>query len=228
MTSPVVRCSKPSYGVYFAAVFLVVVTSAAASTLFSRPMVAPQLPVRQQQFLDRFVAAAVERTHHPVRYDSAYVRITYPGGDVPASTGVCTDEIIRAYRAVGIDLQREVHEDMANHLPAYPRKWNHGSGSSVPGTDTNIDHRRVPNLMVFFSRHGQLLPLSENAGDYHPGDLVTWNLGGGITHIGIVVDQKSPDSGRYLIVHNIGQGPQMEDVLFHWKIIGHYRYLGGR
>jgi uncharacterized protein len=174
------------------------------------------------------VAAAVERTHHVVSYDPAYVRIPYPGGDVPASTGVCTDEIIRAYRAVGIDLQKEVHEDMASHLAAYPRKWASDARATDAHTDPNIDHRRVPNLMVFFARHGQTLPLSNDARDYLPGDLVTWNLGGGITHIGIVVDQKSPQSGRYLIVHNIGQGPQMEDVLLSWKIIGHYRYWGER
>jgi uncharacterized protein len=182
-----------------------------------------------QHVLDRLVAAAVERTHHIVRYDPAYVRIPYPAGDVPASTGVCTDEVIRAYRAVGIDLQKEVHTDMLNHLSAYPRKWTSASHNSRPTpTDTNIDHRRVPNLMVFFRRHGDTLPLSAEARDYHPGDLVTWNLGGGTTHIGIVVDQISPQSGRYLLVHNIGQGPQMEDVLFNWKIIGHYRYLGER
>jgi len=113
-----------------------------------------------QRFLDRFVAAAMERTHHVVRYDPAYVRIPYPGGDVPASTGVCTDEVIRAYRAVGIDLQKEVHEDMATHISAYPRKWNRSASGSDYTTDPNIDHRRVPNLMVFFARHGQSLPLS--------------------------------------------------------------------
>src|SRR5260221_689977 len=173
----------------------------------------------QQRFMERFVAAAVERTHHVVRYDPAYVRIPYPGGDVPAGTGVCTDEVIRAYRAVGIDLQKEVHEDMANHLSAYLRKWNRSCGGANSATDSNIDHRRVPNLMVFFSRHGRELPLSADAKDYRPGDLVTWNLGGGITHIGIVVNEKSPQTGRNMIVHNIGQGPQMEDVLFNWKII---------
>jgi len=185
-----------------------------------------ELPAQRQVFLDRFVAAAVERTHHVVRYDPAYVRIPYPGGDVPAGTGVCTDEVIRAYRAVGIDLQKEVHEDMANHFSAYPRKWNRSGGGANSATDSNIDHRHVPNLMVFFSRHGQELPLSTDAKDYRPGDLVTWNLGGGITHIGIVVNEKSPQTGRNMIVHNIGQGPQMEDVLFNWKIIGHYSYLG--
>jgi uncharacterized protein len=180
-----------------------------------------------QRVLDRLVAAAVERTHHIVRYDPAYVRIPYPGGDVPASTGVCTDEVIRAYRAVGIDLQKEVHVDMLSRPSAYPQNRTSGPHRSIaPATDTNIDHRRVPNLMVFFSRHGDALPLSSDPRDYHPGDLVAWNLGGGITHIGIVVDRISPQSGRYLIVHNIGRGPQMEDVLFDWKIIGHYRYVG--
>ena len=178
------------------------------------------------RFLDRFVAAAMERTHHIVRYDPAYVRIPYPGGDVPPSTGVCTDEVIRAYRAVGIDLQKEVHEDMATHISAYPRKWNRSASGTNSATDPNIDHRRVANLMVFFARHGQSLPPSPGASDYRPGDLVTWNLGGAITHIGIVVSEKSPQTGRYLIVHNIGQGPQIEDVLFNWRIIGHYRYLG--
>lgn len=175
------------------------------------------------RFFRAFVLAAVERTHHVVRYDPAYVRIPYPGGDVPSSTGVCTDEVIRAYRAVGVDLQKEVHQDMVAHPDAYPRRWPTLYGKDG-GTDTNIDHRRVANLMVFFSRQGKSLPDSPDPRDYLPGDLVAWSLGGPVTHIGIVVDQKSPDSGRWLIVHNIGQGPKMEDVLFAWKIIGHYRY----
>ena len=176
----------------------------------------------QQQFLTKLVAAAIERTHHSVRYDPAYVRIPYPNGDVPADTGVCTDEIIRAYRAVGVDLQKEVHEDMLHNFSAYPnqRRWLLGH------TDTNIDHRRVPNLMTFFSRKGERLSLSTKAKDYSPGDLVTWDLGGNVPHIGIVVNRRSPQSGRYMIVHNIGRGPQMEDVLFSWRITGHYRYLG--
>ena len=189
------------------------------------PHTAPRLTASQRQFLDRLAAAAIERTHHVVRYDPAYVRIPYPGGDIPASTGVCTDEVIRAYRAVGVDLQKEVHEDMERDRSAYPKGWPAASLRGMANADSNIDHRRVPNLMVFFARHGQSLPRSAEAGDYHPGDLVTWNLGGGITHIGIVVDKISPESGRYMIVHNIGQGPQMEDVLFNWKIIGHYRYV---
>ena len=179
-------------------------------------------PATREQFRQKLVAAAIDRTQHVVRYDPAYVRIPYPNGDVPADTGVCTDEIIRSYRAVGVDLQREVHEDMERNFSAYPRKWN----ALLSRTDANIDHRRVPNLMVFFSRKGEPLKISIDARDYAPGDLVTWDLGGNIAHIGIVVDQKGRDSGRYLIVHNIGQGPKMEDVLFNWKITGHFRYFG--
>lgn len=174
-----------------------------------------------RQFLHALSDAALERTTHAVRYDSAYVRISYPGGDVPADTGVCTDEVIRSYRAMGIDLQKLVHEDMDAHFAAYP---NH-SRWQLQHTDTNIDHRRVPNLMVFFGRNGESLPLRESETDYAPGDIVTWDLGGGVGHIGIVVGRKTP-SGRYMVVHNIGQGPKAEDVLFAWKITGHYRYFG--
>jgi uncharacterized protein len=176
----------------------------------------------RQVFLNKLVAAAIERTNHSLRYVSTYVHIEYPGGDVPADTGVCSDEIIRAYRAVGVDLQKEVHEDMVKNWADYPpkSKWHQAR------PDPSIDHRRVPNLMVFFSRKGESLPISLRAEDYSPGDIVTWGLGGDVPHIGIVVNVKSAQSGRLLIVHNIGQGPKMEDVLFAWKITGHYRYFG--
>jgi len=177
---------------------------------------------RRREFLNQLVAAGIERTHHVVRYDPAYVRISYPGGDVPADTGVCTDEIIRSYRRVGVGLQKEVHEDMVRNFGVYPRSWRW----LLSRPDTNIDHRRVPNLMVFFARKGESLPLSSRPDEYTPGDLVTWDLGGGVPHIGIVVDQKSEKSRRYMLVHNIGQGPRMEDVLFNWKVTGHYRYFG--
>jgi uncharacterized protein YijF (DUF1287 family) len=180
------------------------------------------LSTAHERFLQKLVEAAIERTHTTVRYDPSYVRIPYPNGDVPPETGVCTDEIIRAYRAVGVDLQKEVHEDMLRDFSAYPnqRRW------LLVHTDTNIDHRRVPNLMAFFARKGQSLPLSTRSGDYSPGDLVTWDLGGNVPHIGIVVNRKSERTGRFLVVHNIGRGPQMEDVLFNWRITGHYRYFG--
>lgn len=176
----------------------------------------------RQEFTRRLVAAAIERTQHSVRYVSDYVRIPYPGGDVPADTGVCTDEVIRSYRAVGVDLQKEVHEDMLCNFSAYPnqRRWR------LAHPDSNIDHRRVPNLMIFFQHKGESLPITTRAIDYAPGDLVTWDLGGNVPHIGIVVDQKTRWSGQYMVVHNIGEGPRMEDVLFNWKITGHYRYFG--
>jgi len=179
-------------------------------------------PVLRQQFTERLVAAAIERTHHSVRYVPAYVRIAYPNGDVPADSGVCTDEIIRSYRATGVDLQKEVHEDMLQNFAAYPNRnrWR------LDHPDPNIDHRRVPNLMVFFQRKGETLPVTNHAADYAPGDLVTWGLGGGVPHIGIVVDQKARWGDRYMVVHNIGTGPKLEDVLFNWKITGHYRYFG--
>jgi uncharacterized protein len=177
---------------------------------------------RRAAFTKQLVAAAVERTQHFVRYDPAYVRIPYPGGDVPADTGVCTDEIIRVYRAVGVDLQKEVHEDMEANFSAYPNhvRW------MLSHTDTNIDHRRVPNLVVFFSRKGEKLPTTTNPSDYMPGEIVTWDLGGNVPHIGMVVDKRAAANGRYMVVHNIGQGPKMEDALFNWKITGHYRYFG--
>lgn len=170
----------------------------------------------------RLSDAAVERTHHMIRYDPSYVRIPYPGGDVPAETGVCTDEVIRSYRTLGIDLQKVVHEDMEQNLSAYPQRWSR----PLTRTDTNIDHRRVPNLMVFFRRKGEVLAISTRAEDYSPGDLVTWDLGGNVPHIGIVTNRKAANTGRYMLVHNIGQGPMLEDVLFRWRVTGHYRYFG--
>jgi len=203
-----------------ALVFLTIAMGFAAEACFTQ---SSQLSESNQQaFLEQLSTAAIERTHHVVRYDPKYVRIPYPEGDVPADTGVCSDEVIRAYRALGIDLQKEVHEDIAANFSAYPNhmRW------MLFHPDPNIDHRRVPNLMVFFSRKGTSLPISKRREDYEPGELITWDLGGGVPHIGIVVDRKAAQSGRYLVVHNIGAGPRMEDVLFSWKITGHYRYFG--
>lgn len=171
-------------------------------------------------FSRRLSDAALERTRQPVTYDGSYHRIDYPNGDVPDHIGVCTDVVIRAYRELGIDLQKDVHEEMRAHFDAFPKHW----GLTRP--DSNIDHRRVPNLRVFFSRKGVALPATNNPKDYVPGDLVTWNLGGNLPHIGIVVDKRSEDGKRPLIVHNIGQGPKSEDMLFNFEITGHYRYYG--
>jgi uncharacterized protein YijF (DUF1287 family) len=163
------------------------------------------------------------RSHTPFRPLRFLVRPnSLPGGDVPADTGVCTDEIIRIYRAVGVDLQKEVHEDMVKNFATYPHYWH----ADTARPDSNIDHRRVPNLMVFFARNGESLPTSLRAEDYQPGDLVTWDLGGGVPHIGMVVDRRTSGTARNMIVHNIGEGPKIEDVLFRWKITGHYRYFG--
>ena len=182
-------------------------------------MLLPAL-VRADSFLNRLVKAAIERTKHEVRYDGSYFVISYPDGDVPNDRGVCTDVVIRAYRALGVDLQQLVHEDMQHHFDAYPSKriW----GLTEP--DPNIDHRRVPNLQLFFKRNGIELRPSEDPSDYKPGDIVTWMLPGNLPHIGIVTDRKADGSGTPLVVHNIGEGPKLEDVLFYFKITGHYRY----
>lgn len=172
----------------------------------------------QTDFGVRLSKAAVELTKDQVVYDPSYFSIPYPNGDIPADKGVCTDVVIRAYRKLGIDLQKEVHEDMKINFNLYPNMW----GLKKP--DTNIDHRRVPNLMTFFSRKGESLAISQQATEYKPGDLVTWDLGGGTTHIGIVIEQKSAISERPLIVHNIGHGQEIADCLFAYIITGHYRY----
>jgi uncharacterized protein YijF (DUF1287 family) len=203
-----------------AAFSAILVMSCAASMA----QVTPAETAARREFIKKLIEVAVERAQHTVRYEPAYVGIPYPGGDVPADTGVCTDEVIRAYRAVGVDLQKEVHEDMKKNFSEYPRI----GAKPAKRPDSNIDHRRVPNLMVFFSRKGESLAIAERTEDYAPGDLVTWDLGGGVPHIGIVVDQKSTGGSRFLILHNIGRGPKMEDVLFQWRITGHYRYFGPR
>lgn len=164
------------------------------------------------------VLAARLQTQSPVTYDGSYTRLAYPMGDVPADRGVCTDLIIRAYRAIGIDLQVRVHEDMRANFGAYPRNW----GLSRP--DPSIDHRRVPNLQKFLQRAGAQVAASQSPASYLPGDLVTWMLPGNLPHIGVVSDRRSADSGRPLVIHNIGAGPAEEDMLFAYPITGHYRY----
>lgn len=168
-------------------------------------------------FAERLVKAAMERTTQTVRYEPAYVRLDYPGGDVPADTGVCTDEVIRSYRALGFDLQKLVHEDMKRAFSAYPKIW------GLKSTDKNIDHRRVPNLQTFFKRRGVSLPVTRNAADYQPGDLITCTVPPHLPHIAIVVP--ALDGGETpWIVHNIGQGPKCENRLFEFPLTGHYRF----
>lgn len=154
-----------------------------------------------------------------VAYDPAYTRIAYPGGDVPIARGVCTDVVVRAFRAVGIDLQVQLHEDMRAHFAAYPRRW----GLRAP--DANIDHRRVPNLQRWFERQHRSLPPTRRAADYRPGDVVSWKLPNGLDHIGVVSALRSAHGDRPMVVHNIGRGAREEDVLFAWTLTGHYRWF---
>jgi uncharacterized protein YijF (DUF1287 family) len=177
-------------------------------------------PLRAENFGAKLSNAALERTRHSVIYDGAYQNISYPMGDVAADHGICADEIVRAYRAIGIDLQQRVHEDMAAHFALYPKLWGLGH------PDSNIDHRRVPNLERFFARHGKSLAVSLSPADYRPGDLVPWRLGGRLPHIGVVTARRTADGARPLIVHNVGEGPKLEDVLFAFPLYGHYRYEG--
>lgn len=172
----------------------------------------------QSNFGLRLADSTLTLTKQKVIYDPSYYRIKYPNGDIPKGKGVCTDVVIRAYRKFNIDLQKLVHEDMSQNFDKYPKNW----GLTKP--DKNIDHRRVPNLMTFFSRFGKELPITQDPSDYKPGNIVCWDLGNGITHIGLVVKKQSNDNKRYLIVHNIGSGQILADCLFLYKIIGHYQY----
>lgn len=169
--------------------------------------------------IKQLIEGAMEQTEYTRYYDPAYVKIPYPGGDVARERGVCTDVVIRAFRKVGIDLQKDVHEDMKQNFSVYPQRW----GLKKP--DTNIDHRRVPNLMTYFKRKGKSLAVTDNPEDYKPGDVVAWDLGGGVLHTGVVTNALAEDGKRYRIVHNICCGASLEDVLQSWKIIGHYRYF---
>lgn len=189
---------------------LVLITLCGPSTLFAQHLSA------------NLIAAARARTQLPERYDGSYQIIPYPHGDVPNDRGVCTDLVIRAYRALRIDLQVLVHEDMKRNFGRYPQMW----GLQKP--DPNIDHRRVPNLRTFFARQGAQLPVSQQPSAYQPGDLVTWRLPRNLPHIGIVSDQKVLGTERPKIIHNIGAGPVEDDILFAYPITGHYRFYPKR
>lgn len=171
-------------------------------------------------FAERLSQAAISIIDPSIDYDPAYFSIQYPNGDVPAKKGVCTDVIIRSYRKLGIDLQKEVHEDMIENFDTYPNLKNWG----MTKTDTNIDHRRVPNLEIFFERKGTKLPVTQNSNDYKTGEIVTWMINDKLPHIGIVTNKKSKDGKRNLIVHNVGNGQVLQDCLFEYKIVGHFKY----
>lgn len=211
-----------------AAAALAVTPRARARLLVVAQLVGPQPPATASAapaiaapspWARRLVEAAEAQVGVTVTYDPAYVRLAYPGGDVPRDRGVCTDVVVRAYRdGLGVDLQKLVHDDMAAHFGAYPTRW----GLKAP--DSHIDHRRVPNLQVFLTRRGAALPVSQKPGDYAPGDLVTMTVGVNLPHIAIVSHRASADGQRPLIVHNIGAGTRLEDRLFEFPLTGHYRY----
>lgn len=170
--------------------------------------------------IEALLQSAQSQIGQTVEYDGSYRVIAYPGGDVPLTTGVCTDVVIRAYRALGFDLQKLVHEDMKAHFAEYPsgKIW----GLSRP--DSNIDHRRVPNLQTFFARQGISFAPGVNDEPPLPGDLLSWDLPGNLPHIGIVSDRKTQDGSQYLVIHNIGSGAKEEDVIGRFRLTGHYRY----
>ncbi len=181
--------------------------------------IAKPLPANASPQLKQFIDAAIDQSNTTTGYDPSYVAIAYPKGDVPSDTGVCSDVVVRAFRKTGIDLQKEVHEDMKLAWSEYPKRW------GAKGTDTNIDHRRVLNLMTYFDRQRKSLPISNDRADYQPGDVVAWELSDGVEHIGIMTNLWSEPDKHCLVVHNIGAGARIEDVLLNWKIIGHYRYF---
>jgi uncharacterized protein YijF (DUF1287 family) len=184
----------------------------------ANPILKP-LPPNASPQLKQLIDGAVAQAGVTTGYDASYVKIDYPAGDVATDTGVCSDVVVRAFRKAGVDQQKQVHEDIARAWSEYPKKW------AANGPDTNIDHRRVLNLMTYFTRQSKSLPISSSRDDYLPGDVVAWDLGGGQDHIGIVTNMWSETEKRCLVVHNIGAGARIEDVLFAWTIKGHYRYF---
>jgi uncharacterized protein YijF (DUF1287 family) len=198
------------------------ITASPVGAPVTAPIAAPSpipvpLPRNASPGLKQFVAAAIEQSQITTGYDPAWVKIDYPNGDVPPETGVCSDVVVRAFRKAGTDLQKEIHEDMQRAWAEYPKRW------GARSTDTNIDHRRVLNLMTYFGRQGKSLAVTSDRAAYLPGDVVAWELSEGVEHIGVMTNLMS-ENKNYLIVHNIGAGARIEDVLMSWKIIGHYRY----
>ncbi len=204
----------------FSLLLIGLLTLCATSPVAAQTVAAKARPADNAAQLRLLLDGAKKQVGVTTAYDPAYRKLAYPGGDVPLATGVCADVIIRAFRNAGIDLQQQLHEDMTSHFTAYPQKW----GLKQP--DPNIDHRRVLNLMTWFRRQGKVLPVTVLPADYLPGDVVAWDLGHGLTHIGIVADIRAAGSKPpFLVIHNIGGGARQEDILFAYAIIGHYRYF---
>ena len=211
---------RTTYALLFVTLGLVIIGCGPDRILSSPSIESPSIAQIAPGPVRSILESAIAQTKTTTGYTQAYVVIPYPNGDVPAKTGACSDVVVRSFRAAGVDLQKEVHEDMAAHFADYPQKW----GLLKP--DTNIDHRRVPNLQKYFERRGKSLPTTADGNDYQAGDVVSWDLNGhGMTHIGVVSNLWNGDAKRHLIIHNIGSGAQAEDRLFEWKITGHYRYF---
>lgn len=225
IATSVIRCASIIGAVMFASFGLASLLAcshvgAGAESARAREAAAQNLtrqPISDTPQIKQVVDSAIEQIGQTFEYDASYEKLGYPNGDVPVERGVCADVVVRGFRKAGVDLQKEVHEDMSGHFSAYPKKW----GAAKP--DSNIDHRRVANLMTYFERQGKSVPISNAPSDYVPGDVVAWDLDTHLLHIGIVTDARFKGMRNYLIVHNIGAGARIEDVLMSWKIIGHYR-----
>ena len=226
MTHANVKANRIIWGASLALPGLLLFASCQQQVARTRPLRPPeqqtevhQLAPNSSPALKATIDGGVDQVGQTTSYDPSYQKIDYPNGDVPIETGVCSDVVVRAFRKGGIDLQKEVHEDMKSNFSAYPTRW------GLKSPDANIDHRRVPNLQTFFTRKGKSLSTNSDSANYLPGDVVTWDLGFGTEHVGMVTNVWYKPSQRYLIVHNIGAGTRLEDVLFAWKITGHYRYF---
>lgn len=185
-------------------------------SLLATPLVAPRAFAQAESWREKLVRAGESQIGITTIYDPAYVRLAFPGGDVPPERGVCTDVVIRAYRQLGLDLQQVIAADKKRAPQAYPKIW----GDKPP--DANIDHRRVPNMQVYFRRRDAALPVSAKAQDWQPGDLVTQMLPGNLPHIGICAMERDAQ-GFPLVIHNIGRGTRKEASLNAFRITGHYR-----
>lgn len=233
------RPQKPKKTNFFGG-WVIVVFAIAAAVFFGKSWVggvwaADKVPTNAQvemivsqleesgTFPEKLAAEALKYSGSQVIYDPAYYKIQYPEGDVPASKGVASDLLIRCYRKLGIDLQKEIHEDMESSFRLYPQLW------AAVAPDRNIDHRRVPNLQRFFSRKGETLSTSSDASVYKVGDIVIWALSNAETHIGIVVPSASVEEGSsapWVVHHPAGGGVKWEKALFDHQILGHFRFPG--
>lgn len=182
--------------------------------LFVLPL-SPVLSHRHETKAASLVVKARTQIGVTTQYDPAYVALDYPGGDVPEDRGVCIDVIIRAYRdAFGFDFQTHIHQDMSANFAAYPKTW------GLTRTDRNIDHRRVPNVETWLTRHGHEL----TAEAWQPGDLITCRVGDTLPHIGILSSQKDR-SGRWKAIHNIGLGTLEDSRIWAYGHRRRFRFL---